>query len=82
MGKKQKHETLSDLKSELYKASLPLVCLFYNGTKQGMGHDAVFFISLPFVNMEKGKVKEEEEKKKRKEEGGVLGIRPGPCTPN
>ncbi|KAK3558175.1 hypothetical protein QTP86_011873 [Hemibagrus guttatus] len=52
------------------------VCLFYNGTKQGMGHDAVFFISLPFVNMEKEKVKEEEEKKKKKkkrnEEGGVL----------
>lgn len=48
-----------------------------------MGHDAVFFISLTFVNMEKEKVKEEEEKKKkRKEEGGVLGIRPGPCTPN
>lgn len=49
-----------------------------------MGHNAVFFISLPFVNMEEENVKEVEEtkKKKRKEEGGVLGIRPGPCTPN
>lgn len=59
------------------------MCLFYNGTKQGIGHDAVFFMSLPFVNMEKEKVKEEEEKKKkRNEKGGVLGIRSGPCTPN
>lgn len=64
------------MKRELYKAlldvehrtSLPLVCLFYNGTKQGRVV-AVFFISLPFVGVlwkkanREGKVRKENDEK-------------------